>query len=190
MGKIEPSPMRRLAGMRRLEGQRDRRELLATLAMGLALAAAPGIVLAGDGGDGGGDGGGGGGGGSSSGTAPGSVSGASVGSAASVSGLMGDQGERVIIIDVRPKGDFARGRLRGAINLQVRYSEVTRAYQFDKSLLGNDKSKPVVVYGANEKDAAAANAVRAVVAEGFTNVIWMRGGFAEWVAARMPTAVS
>jgi len=101
--------------------------------------------------------------------------------------MMGDQGERVIIIDVRPRASFLEGHLKNARNVDVRYSPVMRDHVFDKSALGTDKSARIVVYGANVNDAAAAAVVRQATAEGFSNVIWMRGGFAEWVAARLPT---
>ena len=98
-------------------------------------------------------------------------------SAAGVMELMGGAGERIIIIDVRPKTDFAKSHLRGAINM----------VQFDKGALGADKAAKIVVYGASERDEAATKMIRAITGEGFTNVIWMRGGFAEWLNAQLPT---
>jgi len=115
-----------------------------------------------------------------------SVAGVQTGGAQDVSGLMGDQGERVIIIDVRPRADFAKSHLKNAKNLEVRYSPVLRDHVFDKAALGADKSARIVVYGASATDPAAAAVVRQATAEGFSNVIWMRGGFAEWIAARLP----
>ena len=119
-----------------------------------------------------------------------SVAGVITGGAADINGLMGDTGERVIIIDVRPRADFAKGHLKNAKNLQVRYSEVLRDHVFDKAALGGDKSARIIVYGAGASDPAAAAVVRKALNEGYSNVIWMRGGFAEWIAARMPASES
>jgi rhodanese-related sulfurtransferase len=140
--------------------------------MSVALAGAV-PAFAGDGGDGGGDGGG-----KSDRSAP--ARSGTVKSATSIMQMMGDAGERVIILDVRPKADFAKGHLRGAINLE----------KFDKAALGSDKSVRIVVYGANERDESAAKMVRTMAGEGFANVIWMRGGFAEWVTAQLPVSTT
>jgi rhodanese-related sulfurtransferase len=116
------------------------------------------------------------------------AAGAVTSGAGDVSGMMGGEGgERVIVIDVRPRADFLKGHLKNAKNLEVRYSEVLRDHLFDKAQLGANKSARIVVYGAGANDPAAAAVVRTAQAEGFSNVIWMRGGFAEWVAARLPT---
>ena len=119
-----------------------------------------------------------------------SVPGAITANVAEIGSLMGDSGERVIVIDVRPRADFAKSHLRNAKNLQVRYSEVLRAHVFDKSALGTDKAARIVVYGTSANDPAAAAVVRTALSEGYSNVIWMRGGFAEWIAARLPASES
>lgn len=122
----------------------------------------------------------------------GSVAGMATGTASGVSGMMGgDGGERVIVLDVRPRSDFAKSHVPKAINMPVRYSEVLREHVVDdKAPLGADKAARIVVYGAGPNDPAAAAVVRQATAEGYTNVIWMRGGFAEWVSARLPTTQS
>lgn len=119
----------------------------------------------------------------------GSVAGMATGTAADIGGMMGGEGgERVIVLDIRPRSDFAKSRVPKAINMPVRYSEVRREHVIDdKTPLGTDKTAKIVVYGAGPNDPAAAAVVRQATAEGYTNVIWMRGGFAEWVSARMPT---
>jgi rhodanese-related sulfurtransferase len=119
-----------------------------------------------------------------------SAPGAVTANAVEIGSLMGDAGERVIIIDVRPRADFAKGHLRNAKHLPVRYSDVLRDHVFDKAALGGDKSAKIVVYGASATDPAAAAVVRKALSEGYTNVIWMRGGFADWVAARLPASES
>jgi rhodanese-related sulfurtransferase len=119
-----------------------------------------------------------------------SVAGAVTASAVEIGGMMGDTGARVVIIDVRPRAAFAKGHLRNAKNLQVRYSDVLREHVFDKSALGADKSAQIVIYGAGDRDPAAAAVVRKALSEGYSNVIWMRGGFADWIAARLPASES
>jgi rhodanese-related sulfurtransferase len=123
------------------------------------------------------------------GVAGGAVSGMQTGTAGDLSGMMGEVGERVIVIDVRKRADFARSHIPQAVNLEVRYSEVLRDHVIDsKSVFGPDKSARIVVYGYRANDPAAVAVVRKAAAEGYTNVIWMRGGFAEWVSARLPMA--
>jgi rhodanese-related sulfurtransferase len=119
---------------------------------------------------------------------PGSaIKGAKNTTAAEVQGLMGGtQGERVLVIDARRPGSWEKGHLARAIKLNWRYSNITHSWSFDAKALGNDKAAPVVVYGQNESDGFAGLVVQKAIAEGFTNVLWLRGGFAEWVAASLP----
>jgi len=122
---------------------------------------------------------------------PGAFSGVQTSSAGDLNGMMGgDGGERVIVIDVRPRSEFLKSHVPKAINMPVRYSEVLRDHVIDDPApLGTDKNARIVVYGG-ANDPAAAAVVRQATAEGYTNVIWMRGGLAEWVSARLPTASS
>ena len=106
--------------------------------------------------------------------------------AAEVQGLMGAQGERVLVIDARRPGAWEKGRIAKAIKLNWRYSNITQSWQFDAKDLGGNKSAPTVIYGQNEQDGFAGLAVQKAVSEGFANVLWLRGGFAEWVAASLP----
>lgn len=115
------------------------------------------------------------------------IKGAKNATAAEVQGLMGgSQGERVVVIDARRPGAWEKGRIGRAVKLDWRYSNITQSWQFDAKGLGSDKSAPTVIYGQNESDGWAGLAVQKAVSEGFTTVIWLRGGFAEWVAASLP----
>ena len=98
--------------------------------------------------------------------------------AAAVHGM----GERVVIIDVRPRSDFARLRIPNAKHLP---DPATLA-----GLLPTDKSATIVVYGVDANDANAEAIVKRISSEGYASVLWMRGGFAEWVSAQLPTAAS
>ncbi len=119
------------------------------------------------------------------------IKGAKNATAAEVQGLMGGaQGERVVVIDARKPGLWEKGHLAKALKLNWRYSNITQSWQFDAKGLGNDKAAPLVIYGQNESDGWAGLVVQKAVSEGFSNVIWMRGGFAEWTAARLPTTAS
>ncbi|MGQ0674525.1 MAG: rhodanese-like domain-containing protein [Rhodospirillales bacterium] len=123
---------------------------------------------------------------------PSTISGAKTSSAVEVGKVAGDcQKHNCAIFDVRPKSDFAKAHLPGALNMDVRFSSARKEYVVaNLSALGTDKTKQIIIYGANTSDQAAAALVRQAVAEGFTNVIWMRGGFSEWVKARLPTTAS
>lgn len=119
------------------------------------------------------------------------ISGAMTIGAGDISTTVSDcQKNNCIIFDVRPKANFTNGHLRGALSMDTRYSAVRQDHVGDLSILGTDKSKMIVVYGENATDRVAESVVRQAVAEGFTNVVWMRGGFSEWVSARLPTTTS
>ncbi len=115
-----------------------------------------------------------------------SVKGTTEVTAQAVQDMMTAQGERVRIIDARKPGAFDKSRIPNAIKIDWRYSNVTRGWNFDAKKIGGNKADPLVIYGADANDGFAALAAEKAVAEGYTNVLWLRGGFAEWVAASKP----
>jgi len=117
---------------------------------------------------------------------PSEIKGAQVVTTADVKSMI-DRGERVIIIDARRMGKWENGRIVNALKVNWKPNFVIQGWSFDNKPLGSDKSARIVIYGENESDGWAGQVVQKAVAEGFTNVMWLRGGFAEWVAARMPT---
>lgn len=115
-----------------------------------------------------------------------SVKGATEVTAQAVQDMIGAQGERVRIIDARKPGAFDKSRIPNAIKIDWRYSNVTRGWNFDAKAIGGNKAYPLVIYGADAQDGFAALAAEKAVSEGYSNVLWLRGGFAEWVAANKP----
>lgn len=115
-----------------------------------------------------------------------SVKGTSEVTAQAVQDMMATQGERVRIIDARKPGAFDKSRIPNAIKIDWRYSNVTRGWSFDAKSIGGNKADPLVIYGADAQDGFAALAAEKAVSEGYSNVLWLRGGFAEWVAANKP----
>lgn len=115
-----------------------------------------------------------------------SVKGATEVTAQAVQDMIGTHGDRVRIIDARRPGAFDKSHIPNAMKIDWRYSNVTRGWTFDAKKIGGNKPDPLVIYGADAQDGFAALAAEKAVAEGYTNVLWLRGGFAEWVAANKP----
>lgn len=82
------------------------------------------------------------------------------------------------LVDVRTQGEFASGHLANAINLDFYSSD------FEKSLGGLSKEKPVYVYckvGGRSHDAASI-----MRKGGFKQVFELDGGIMKWNAAGLP----
>lgn len=77
-----------------------------------------------------------------------------------------------VVIDVRSPEEFAEGHLAKAVNLPV--AQVDSRISEVATLVGGDRSRPVVVYCA--AGGRAAKAKRALETAGFTNVV-NGGGF-------------
>jgi rhodanese-related sulfurtransferase len=56
-------------------------------------------------------------------------------------------------------------------------------------LLAADKTKPIIFYCEGRECWLAVNAALRAKAAGYTQVLWYRGGFSAWKAARLPTAL-
>lgn len=116
------------------------------------------------------------------------VKGAANVSTQQVQGLIASEGDRLRIVDARRPGSFEKGRIAKAVKLDWRWSNITQSWSFDTKGLGGDRKAPLVIYGQGPSDGFAALAVEKAVSEGYANVMWLRGGFAEWVAANGPVA--
>ena len=87
-----------------------------------------------------------------------------------------------IIVDVRSAGDFKKSHLKRAVNLPI--SRLSEA----ESIIGNDKSRPLLLYCAL---GTAANSARdKLLQQGWTEVFPMRGGLNAWQGANLPVATS
>lgn len=92
---------------------------------------------------------------------------------------------KATFLDVRRKAAYLEGRLPGAKSVAPKGEGEARA--FDPVTFGADKSAPIVIYGHGSDGWSAVLAVRNAVAAGFTNVHWMRTGWAAWSAEKLPT---
>ena len=83
-----------------------------------------------------------------------------------------------LVLDIRPKEEFAAGHVNGA-----------RHFSSEQILVAGEslkkhKEKPVLVYCNNGTLGAAAQ--RQLVAQGFTKAVHLRGGLAAWRADNLP----
>ncbi len=90
--------------------------------------------------------------------------------------------EDAVIVDVRTPGEFAKGHLTNALNIDWSSSE------FDKQVATLDKTKPVFIYClSGSRSAGAADRMRK---EGFENIIELPGGMMDWRANNLPEAAA
>ncbi len=111
---------------------------------------------------------------------PASLPGAKTVTADEVKGLLG----KALILDVRRKATFQEGHLQGAKSITHAHNKDAKA--FDPSVFGSDKSVTIVIHGHGSDGWSAVDAVNTAVKAGFTNVLWMRGGFKEWSDKGLP----
>lgn len=82
------------------------------------------------------------------------------------------------IVDVRTPGEFKKGHIRNAMNIDINGSE------FKNQLAALDKTKPVFVYclsGGRSK-----SAVNYMQKNGFTEIFELPGGMIEWRSENLP----
>ena len=86
--------------------------------------------------------------------------------------------EDALLVDVSPLGDFEKGHIAGAKNVQ--------ASQFDpeNKLLAKVRDLPVVL--TCRTGTASADAAKRLVKAGFKKVHWLDGGVAAWQQASLP----
>lgn len=111
---------------------------------------------------------------------PPTLAGAKTVSADEVKPLLG----KALILDVRKKATFQEGHLQGAKSITHAHNKDAKA--FDPSVFGADKSATIVIHGHGSDGWSAVDAVNTAVRAGFTNVLWMRGGFKEWTDKGLP----
>lgn len=111
---------------------------------------------------------------------PPSLPGAKTVSAEDVKPLLG----KALILDVRRKATFQEGHLQGAKSITHAHNKDAKS--FDVSVFGSDKSATIVIHGHGSDGWSAVDAVNSAVKAGFTNVLWMRGGFKEWSDKGLP----
>lgn len=85
----------------------------------------------------------------------------------------------VQILDVRTPGEFESGHIKGAL-----LADWNNKAEYNRRVSFIDKTKPVYIYClAGGRSAAAAKQLRA---EGFANVVELKGGINAWKAAGKP----
>ena len=95
-----------------------------------------------------------------------------------------DQG--VTIYDLRKKASYVDGHVPGAASAAEYYDATEN--RLDTSFLGPRRSDRIVFYSHGTTGWKSYWAARHAVEAGYSNVMWMRGGFAEWYEREHPVA--
>lgn len=87
---------------------------------------------------------------------------------------LADYDEELVILDVRNKAS----RKTGNITWSEEFRSSQAAFQqFNKKV--SDKGTTIVIYG-DKNSSIAAKSAQKMKAQGYTNVYWFKGGYAEW----------
>lgn len=86
--------------------------------------------------------------------------------------------DEAVVVDIRDHKDFNEGRITGAINIPLN-SIKSRASELKKF-----KDKQIIV--ADKMGQHSAMAVKQLNAEGYTNVVRLNGGIADWKGSNLP----
>lgn len=87
----------------------------------------------------------------------------------------------LIIIDSRKKTEYQKGHIEGAINILN-----TQLEQEDLEQISPDKSRVMLFYCNGIRCIRSSDSIKKVQGWGYTNLIWFRGGWKEWVEKRFP----
>lgn len=88
---------------------------------------------------------------------------------------------KAVFIDVRSNESFRQGHIRGALGIPG--SQIVRRYA------EVPVKKTVITYCACDAEQSSGRAVAELMAHGVKNVYALKGGWNEWKAAGLPTAV-
>jgi rhodanese-related sulfurtransferase len=91
-------------------------------------------------------------------------------------------GERtdLVLVDVREQSDYSSSSVQAKGAVRASAADVLQAC----STLARHQG--IVLYGSSADEAASIQAARRLVAEGYTKVVVLTGGFAAWEAASLP----
>jgi rhodanese-related sulfurtransferase len=95
-----------------------------------------------------------------------------------------DQG--VAVYDLRKKASYADGHLPGAKSAADYYNSTDTT--MDTSFLSANKKNGVVFYSHGSTGWKSYWAAQRAVEAGYTNVMWLRDGFAAWAAGDYPVS--
>ena len=104
----------------------------------------------------------------------------------SVADLKTDMG-KVTIFDVRRRATFVEGHLPGAQSI-VRHVDSAAQKCDAAAAFGSDKARPIVIHGHGTDGWSAFYCVKAAVEAGYTDVRWLRVGYAGWTEGGNPVA--
>jgi rhodanese-related sulfurtransferase len=90
------------------------------------------------------------------------------------------------IYDLRKKASYADGHVPGAVSAARHYDAANEI--LDTSFLGPDRSGRIVFYSHGSTGWKSYHAARQAREAGYENVMWMRGGYADWAAGEHPIA--
>ncbi|MEH6577456.1 MAG: rhodanese-like domain-containing protein [Amphritea sp.] len=86
--------------------------------------------------------------------------------------------ENAVVLDIRPKKEFATGHITKATHIPVTELD-TRITELEKH-----KQKPIIV--VCNMGQTAGSATKKLMAAGFENVVRLSGGMTEWKAQSLP----
>lgn len=88
----------------------------------------------------------------------------------------------VVVLDVRTPGEFSRGHIQGAINIDV------EASTFDSEIAKLDKTKTYAVYCHSGRRSGIATSTMQKI--GFKHLFNLENGLADWMSQGMPLVLS
>ena len=86
-----------------------------------------------------------------------------------------------VVVDIRPKAEFDKGHIAGAVNLPLE-----KIQKNDLGKLEKRKSNPIIV--VCNAGLSASGAATTLFKAGFTDVCILQGGMNTWLGASLPVA--
>jgi len=86
--------------------------------------------------------------------------------------------DEAIVVDIRDRKEFTEGRIIGSVNIPL------SALKSRSSELSKHKGKQLIV--VDKMGQHSAMAVKQLNTDGFTNVVRLSGGVADWRASNLP----
>ncbi|MEQ8354376.1 MAG: rhodanese-like domain-containing protein [Kiloniellaceae bacterium] len=92
----------------------------------------------------------------------------------------------VTVYDLRKKASYVDGHVPGAKSAASYYDATDTT--LDTSFLGPNRSDRIVFYSHGSTGWKSYWAAQRAVEAGYSNVMWMRGGYSEWTAGENPVS--
>jgi rhodanese-related sulfurtransferase len=115
---------------------------------------------------------------------PAALDGARVVTADELRSLLNQKG--VQVYDLRKKASYVEGHIPGSVSAARHYDEKEKS--LDVSVLDKDRATTVVFYSHGVSGWKSYWAAKSAVTSGYKNVLWLRGGYAEWEDKNLPVA--